>query len=103
MMQWTPGFARALDAVPTIRKKKTFVILFFFFSSLQEEELCFMMDSLAATVDPRSSRRKFSKPPVKLACLSWYAARFPKSSLVRTTKYGVLTNDLTKSRIANSL
>lgn len=32
-----------------------------------------MMDSLAATVDSRSSRRKFSKPPVKLACLSWYA------------------------------
>lgn len=46
-----------------------------------------MMDSLAATVDPRSSRRKFSKPPVKLACLSWYAASYPKSVLGSSTPY----------------
>jgi len=30
------------------------------------------MEALA-TLDSRPARRKFSKPPVKVACLSWYA------------------------------
>lgn len=55
------------------------------------------MEALA-TVETRPPRRKFSKPPVKVACLSWYE---PYSRPMRIDK--LLTQEQHQPHIANPL
>lgn len=80
-MQLTSGFARDLVFLPPQQSTIAILSLLPIHAKRRKWTLLTIMES-------RPLRRKFSKPPVKLACLSWYhhSTQGASNNLIDTNK-----------------